>query len=145
MKGRPDDWTNVVRANWRHVTAYIVSSDHPSCLKMAKDEVAFVNRVMHWVPLDAIESVRPAGASFMAVVVCPGDDLQDLAWWAQEQEADRVHFYLHKDTDTKVLAPWRDAGLPLARVEAERFTTYGKMHAKLGLDLSDQVYGDFAP
>lgn len=142
MKGRPDDWTRVVRANWRKVEAFIVSGRHPSCLRMAKDEVAFIQRVMRHVPLAEVGGLRPRGHWFMAVVVCPGDDLGGLAAWARGQDAERVHFYLHKDASLQALAPWRDAGLPLSRVE--EFTHYGKMHARLGLDLSDQVYGDFA-
>lgn len=145
MKGRPDDWTRIVRANWRRLTAYIVSSTRPSCLKMAQDEVRFIDRVMEHVPLDDVHRLAPATHWFMAVIVCPGDDLTGLARWAKGKDADQVHFYLHKDTDTQALAPWRDAGHSLSRVEEERFASYGRMHAKLGLDLNDQVYGDFGP
>jgi hypothetical protein len=145
MKGRPDDWTAVVRANWKRMTAYIVSSHHPFCLRMAKDEVRFIDRVMVHVPLDQITTLRPKKNWFMAVVVCPGDELAGLAAWAKGKDTGRVHFYLHRDADPSALAPWRDAGHPLSRVEEERFTTYGRMHAKLGLDLNDQVYGDFTP
>lgn len=145
MRARPDDWTSVVRANWRKVKAYVVSGRHPSCLRMAKDEVEHIDRVMGHVPLDAVAGLEPAEHWFMAVIVCPGDDLHALAAWAQGRDADRVHFYLHRDAVATALVPWRDAGHPLNRIEEERFTAYGRMHAKLGLDLSDQVYGDFAP
>lgn len=145
MKGRPDDWTRVVQGDWRKLTAYIVSSDHPSCVRMAKDEVASIDRVMQHVPLPAIGDLKPAKHWFMAVVLCPGDDLRGLAAWAKHQDVDRVHFYFHRDADAASLAPWRDAGLPLARVEQERFTGHGRMHSRLGLDLSDRVYADFSP
>lgn len=145
MKGRPDDWTRIVRAKWRNVRAYIVSGAHPPCIKMAKDEIAHVDRVMTHVLLEDVRGLMPGKHWFMAVVLCPGDDLHGLAEWAKGQDASRIHFYLHKDTSAQALAPWRHAGLPLSRIEEERFSAYGRMHARLGLDLSDQVYGDFAP
>ncbi len=145
MKARPDDWTHVVRAHWPKLTAYIVSSAHPSCVKMAKDEIAHIERVMEHVPLADIAALRPRKHWFMAVIVCPGDDLSGLAKWAKKHDAQRVHFYFHRDAKKTLLAPWRDAGHSLARVEQEQFATYGRMHAKLGLALNDQVYGDFCP
>lgn len=145
MKARADDWTAIVRAHWRQVTAYIVSSHHPSCIRMAKDEVTHIQRVMQWIALDGIAALRPARRWFMAVIICPGDDLAPLAKWAKGRAADRIHFYLHADADPQQLAPWRDAGLPLDHVEEQRFRSFGPMHARLGLALSDRVYGDFAP
>lgn len=145
MKGRADDWTRVVQANWKKVTAFIVSSAHPSCVKMAADEVSAIDRVMQHVALAGIRALKPPRHWFMAVIVCPGDDLTALAAWARGQDAQRIHFYLHKDASVKSLTTWRDAGLPLTRIEEERFTAYGRMHKKLGLDLSDQVYVDFCP
>lgn len=145
MRGRPDDWTATVRGNWKKVTAYLVSSDHPSCLKMAKDEMQHINRVMQHVPLAAIAKLQPTRHWFMAVIVCPGDNLDGLAAWAKGHDTDRVHFYLHRDAESQILAPWREAGYALDRVAIERYTTYGRMHAQLGRDLSDQVYSDFAP
>lgn len=145
MKGRPDDWTAVVRGNWAKMTAYVVSSHDPSCIRMAKDEVEHIDRVMVHVPLDGIQGLATPKHWFMAVIVCPADNLAGLAAWARSQDAQRVHFYLHKDAEPHLLAPWRDAGHPLSRVEAERFAHFGRLHAKLGLDRSDQVYGDFGP
>lgn len=145
MKGRADDWTRIVQSNWRKLTAYIVSSAHPSCVKMALEEVSEINRVMRHVTLADVQAVRPPRHWFMAVIVCPGDDLTGLAAWAARHDARRIHFYLHRDADVKCLETWRDTGLPLTRVEEERFASYGRMHKKLGLDLSDQVYADFCP
>ena len=143
MKGRPEDWTATVARNWPKVTAYLVSSNHPSCVRMARDEARFIDRVMVHVTLDGLDRLTPARHWFMAVVVCPGDDLTPLVAWAKARDASRIHFYLHRDASTGSLAPWRDAGLPLNRVEEERFTSYGPMHRRLGLDLSDRVYADF--
>ena len=145
MKGRADDWTRIVQSSWKKVTAYIVSSAHPSCVKMASDEVSEINRVMQHVALADIHAVKPPRHWFMAVIVCPGDNLSGMAAWASDKDARRIHFYLHKGASAKSLAIWRDAGLPLTRIEEERFTVYGRMHKKLGLDLSDQVYADFCP
>ncbi len=145
MKGRPDDYARVVRDNWRSVKAYIVTGAHPSCVKMAKDEVRHIERNMERVLLADINRLRPSAKWFMAVIVCPGDDLGALAKWATRHEAGRIYFYLHKDADPQAFAAWRDAGLPLNHIDIEqRFTTYGRMHKTLGLDLSDQVYTDFA-
>lgn len=143
MKGRPADFARVVRRHWRSTTAYIVSGHDPMCLQMAKDEVAWIHRRMEHVLLDALPG-RPGGSWFMAVVVCPGDDLAALAQWMTVHGADRVRFYLHEKATPRQLAPVRDAGHDLRHVRPERYTTYAQMHKRLGLDLSDQVYEDRA-
>lgn len=145
MKGRPDDWTRVVQRHWKDVTAYVVSGTHPSCVTMAADEVAQIDRVMQHIPMSQVARLKPARHWFMAVVLCPGDELDALVAWAKRNDARRIHFYLHRDAEAACLAPWRDAGLPLNRIEEERFIAYGRMHKVLGLDLSDQEYADFCP
>lgn len=144
MKDRPEDWTRVVAANAHSTLAFIVSSRQPICLKMATAEVKHINRWMKPTLLDSLPTKIPE-SWFMAVVVCPGDDLHVLAAWMTKYGGDRVRFYLHRDARPSQLAPVRYAGHDLRHVRPERYTTYGQMHKRLGLDLSDQIYEDFRP
>lgn len=104
MKGRPADWTSVVGARKHACKAFIVSSRHPSCLKMAQDEVAHINRWMERRTMDDLPNELP-DSWFMAVVVwanaphrladpwgtcdspdayCiidPNGDYSDCSWW----------------------------------------------------------------
>lgn len=142
MKGRPSDWTPVVRTHKHDCKAFIVSSHHPSCLEMAKDEARHIDRWMESRTLDDLPNKLPR-SWFMAVLVCPGDDLTPLAAWMKHHGDERVRFYLHAKADAASLAPVKDAGHELRHVRPERYATYGRMHQRLGLDLSDQIYEDF--
>lgn len=144
MKGRPEDWTTVVRKHAHSTLAIIVSARHPSCLKMAADEVKFINRWMTHAAVDDLPGQLP-DSWFMAVIVCPGDDLSLLAEWMTVHGANRVRFYLHRDAETALLGPIRDAGRDLRHVRPEKYTSHGKLHKRMGLDLSDQIYEDFRP
>jgi hypothetical protein len=144
MKGRPEDWTRVVAANMRSTLAFIVSGRHPNCLEIVNDEVRHINRWMKQCLLDSLPAKVP-GSWFMAVVVCPGDDLRGLAAWMTKHGGDRVRFYLHRGASPRQLAPVNDAGHDLRHVRPERYTSYGELHKRLGLDLSDQIYEDFRP
>jgi hypothetical protein len=144
MKDRPEDWTRVV-ANHSHSTlAFIVNRNQPNCLTMAADEVEHIDRWMQQILLADLPVTIP-DSWFMAVILCPGDDLRPLAAWMTRHGADRVRFYLHRDARTEQLAPIRDAGHDLRHVRPERYTAYGPLHKRLGLDLSDQIYEDFRP
>jgi len=142
MKDRPEDWTSVVSAHKHACKAFIVSSHNPSCLKMAKDEVAHIRRWMESRTVDDLPDKVPE-SWFMAVVVCPGDDLGPLATWMSTHGGDRVRFYLHAASDPSSLRPIQAAGHELRHVRPERYPAYGPMHKRLGLDLSDQIYEDF--
>lgn len=144
MKGRPADFPRVVKRHWKDTTAYIVSSHDPMCLQMAKDEVRWIDRRMVHVLLDALPG-GPGNSWFMAIIVCPGDDLAGLARWMTTHGVGRVRFYLHTEATARQLAPIRDAGHDLRHVRPERYEAYGPMHKRLGLDLSDQIYEDWAP
>ena len=144
MKDRPEDWARVVAAHSHSTLALVASGHRPSCLKMASDEVRHIKRWMRQVLFDRLPP-RVPDSWFMAVIVCPGDDLTPLAAWMTTHGADRVRFYLHKDADAKQLAPIKDAGHELRHVRPERYASYGPMHKRLGLDLSDQIYEDFRP
>ena len=144
MKGRSADWTAVVRKHAHSTLAIIVSTQHPHCLKMAADEVRHINRWMTRLTVDELPDVLP-DSWFMAIIVCPEDDLTQLAAWMTTHGAERVRFYLHRDAKTRQLGPIRDAGHELRHVRPERYSSFGKMHQRLGLDLSDQIYEDFRP
>ncbi len=144
MKGRLEDWTRVVAAHSHSTLALIVSSQEPNCLEMATDEVQHIDRWMKHEFLDALPAHVP-DSWFMAVIVCPRDDLAPLAAWMTKHGADRVRFYLHKDANIEQLGVVTDAGHELRHVRPERYTAYGPMHKRLGLDLSDQIYEDFRP
>jgi len=137
------DFAAVVAKNWRKTTGYIVAAREP-CIAIGRDEVRNVERRLVLVDLGRVSRLRPRGSWFMAVVVCPGDDLEDLARWARGVEAERVHFYLHADASPQQLAPWRDAGLPLDRVSGG-FRSWRALHKVLGWDLNVQVYDDHPP
>lgn len=144
MKGRPEDWTRVVRQHAHNTKAFIVSSRPPPCFQMARDEVAFIERRMEHRLLDRLPHRLPP-SWFMAVLVCPGDDLAGLAHWMSAHGGERVRFYFHEDARFRQLAPVRDAGHDLRHVRPERYGSYGALHKRLGLDLSDQVFEDFRP
>jgi len=144
MKGRPDDWTRVIAAHAHDTKAFIASSQQPHCLKLAADEVKHINRWMKQVSFDDLPAKLP-DSWFLAAIVCPEDDLSPLASWMTKHGADRVRFYLHRSANAEQLAPIIAAGHDLRHVRPERYTAYGAMHKRLGLDLSDQIYEDFRP
>lgn len=136
------DFAAVVRAHWPETTGYVVAGS-PPCIQIGEDEVANVRRRLEFVHLADVSTLVPDGSWFMAVIVCPGDDLAALAAWAQDREVGRVYFYLHADADGSALAPWQAAGLPTDRVD-DGFRSWGPLHKVMGLDLNRQVYEDHA-
>lgn len=139
---RPD-FASVVAKNWRKTTGYIVTDREP-CVTIGRDEVRHVERRLVPVGLDEVTGLRPGPSWFMAVIVCPADDLEGLARWARGRDANRVHFYLHAGAHPRQLAPWRDAGLPLDHVD-EGLRSWTSLHKLLGWDLNVQVYDDHRP
>lgn len=144
MRGRPEDWFRVVSTHAHSTLALIASSHHPSCLKIAADEVKHINRWMQQVVFDDLPKRLPE-SWFLAAIVCPGDDMTHLGHWMTKHGSDRVRFYLHTKANATQLGPIRDAGHELRHVRPERYASYGPMHKRLGLDLSDQIYEDFRP
>jgi hypothetical protein len=136
----PPDFASVVAENWRKTTGYLVAGHEP-CIQIGQDEVRHVRRRLVIVDLAAIENVQPEGSWFMAVIVCRGDDLSGLAAWAARFDVSRIHFYLHTKADTAQLVPWRDAGLPLDRID-EGHSSWRSLHKVLGWDLNVRVYDD---
>lgn len=137
------DFASVVAKSWMKTTGFIVSSREP-CISIGRDEVRHVKRRLVPVHLEDVPRLRPTGSWFMAVIVCPGDDLEGVARWAKGKDAERVHFYLHANARAAQLAPWQDAGLPLDHVD-EGILSWGSLHKMLGWDLNVQVYDDHRP
>lgn len=138
-----DDFVAVVRRAWPKTAGFLVAGE-PPCIPIVRDEIRHVRRRLSFVSLEDVESVTVSGSWFMAVIVCPGDDLTGLARWATGHDVHRVHFYLHADTPKRRLAPWRDAGHPLTHVD-DRITSWKNLHKVLGWDLNVQVYTDHRP
>jgi hypothetical protein len=136
----PPDFASVVAKHWKETTAYIVTGREP-CVSIGRDEVLHVERRLVPVAWDEVARLRPGRSWLMAVILCPGDDVEGLARWAASKDATRVHFYLHARAHLKQLAPWRDAGLPLDHVD-DGVRSWGALHKVLGWDLNMQVYDD---
>lgn len=136
------DFAAVVRANWKTTQGFVVAGE-PPCIEIGRDEVKNVRRRLAFVRLADAPTLEPTGSWFMAVIVCPGDDLTALAAWARDKDVRRVYFYLHADADGPVLTPWQAAGLPTDRVDAG-FRSWGPLHKVMGLDLNRQVFEDHA-
>lgn len=137
------DFASVVAKNWAKTTGFIATATEP-CITIGRDEVRHVKRRLVPVNLGELAGLQPTGSWFMAVVVCPDDDLGGLARWAKGKDAGRVHFYLHANARPRQLAPWRDAGLPLDHID-EGIRSWGQLHKVLGWDLNMQVYDDHRP
>ncbi|MBW3582043.1 MAG: hypothetical protein KY455_02995 [Euryarchaeota archaeon] len=137
------DFAAVVRRHWKDTAGYLVAGREP-CIKIARDEVRLVKRRLTFVGHEGLSDLRPEGSWFMAVVVCTDDGLDRIAEWAHDNDAKRIHFYLHADADAAQLMPWRDAGLPLDHI-TEGITSWRGLHKLLGMDLNMQVYDDHRP
>jgi hypothetical protein len=135
-----ETFAGVVAANWKHTTGFLVVGREP-CIRIGEDEIRHVQRRLKLIHLEDVARLQPEDSWFMAVIVCRGDDLSELSKWAGSTDATRVHFYLHADADATQLAPWRDAGFPLSRID-HGFTSWRDLHKALGWDLNVQVYDD---
>lgn len=141
---RPEDWTQTVRENHRDAKAWVAASSEP-CLSVRDDEVDQVDRILSGADFGNLpsEDERP-DIWVVAVIVCPGDDLEPVIEWAKtldDEDIDRVQFYYHSDVNVEtVTTPWTDAGFPDPfTYEVEDFTTF---HDQFGWEFNDQVYRD---
>jgi hypothetical protein len=143
------DATRIVREHWSEAECFVVAHERP-CIEIRDEEVA--NRYVHGgFPKDLAAWNRPR-IWFVAVVVCPDDDLTDLARFVADEQWDptRFHFYLHRDAPVAVLRPWAEAGLPLDRVDTEGrggapMVSWGALNALLGLHFNLQILADALP
>lgn len=137
-------WHEVVRAN-HHKTLGLVVAERGTCLRIQRDEE-------HLVPGRTFRPVRPRdlagidldGSWFLGVLLCPGDDTEDLARWASgipKTDLWRVRFYHVDGTDVAdALRGWMGANLP----EPARFLVndFRSFHSLYGRHHADVVYRD---
>lgn len=138
-------WRDTVARHWRDTTAYLLALSEP-CITIRDDELAAVreNRVLVGLDSKALSDWRPTDSWFMAVLLCPGDDLRPVIRWVEQQQLDasRIHFYVHREEDVHgFMAPWHDAGLPTTQVDAG-IPDWKALHRLFGLHLSDRILAD---
>ncbi len=145
------DASRIVREHWQEAQCFIVAEREP-CIGIAGDEVGNIgdNRRIIAGPADALAAWQPPASWFIAVIVCPGDDTLTLTNHVRRRGFDpaRVHFYLHAEGTAESLKAWRDAGLPLDRVDdrapnGRPFTDWTSLHKALGLHFNLQILRDF--
>lgn len=140
------DWHDVVAANWRKTTGYVLALDG-SCFKVRDDELAAIkkNRVLVGLSARDLDKWTPRGSWLLAVLLCPGDSVEAVARWVKRHgaDADRVHFYAHVDADPyAALAAWDDAGLPDPALD-DGIAEWKDFHRKFGNDLAIRILEDW--
>lgn len=141
--------SQIVRRNWPQSQAFLLAQREP-CITIRDDEIAHANRwLVGGMPQD-LDAWSPPASWMIAVIVCQGDDTQELTRYVVSRGIDpeRVHFYLHASASKDALAAWAEAGLPLDHVEDENqkgkpITDWASLHPILGLDLNLHVLNDF--
>lgn len=144
------DASAIVRRHWKDAQAFLVAQREP-CIRIRDGEVQNVDRLLiGGFPEDLQHWQRPA-SSFIAVILCPGDDTQALAEHVQAHDLDpsRIHFYLHPDTPIQAMQAWAEGGLPLDRIDDEGIggkplDDWKTLHKLLGLHFNMQILHDFA-
>lgn len=138
----------IVRKHWHEAECFIIAQSDP-CIQIRDDETGNLDRYVHGGFPDDLEAWTRPAIWFVAVVVCPGDDLAELTHYVVENDwdASRFHFYLHPDTSWTTLQPWADAGLPLDRVDTKGkngapLTSSGALNAAMGLHFNLQILHD---
>ncbi len=135
-----EDFARVVRENWPKTVGYLVAGE-PPCIQIRDDEIQHVHRRLVPIGLASVEDVKASGSWFMAVIVCPGDDLSGLAAWAAGQDARRIYFYLYADADASQLRPMATHGIPIHHF-SDGHNDWTDLHKVLGWDLNVLVYDD---
>ena len=139
------NWHDIVQANWRRTTAYLLALGEP-CITMRDDELRAIkaNRVLVGMSATDLQTWTPPGSWFMAVILCPGDDLAPLIDWATQHDVDesRIHFYIKQERDLDAfMAQWNEAGFATDGADAG-ITTWRELHHLFGLHLSNRILMD---
>lgn len=140
----PSNPRDVIHPHRFETVGYLFATS-PPCIRVQEQEVQRVKRTL--VPL------RPGGLPpnhrpkswILAVLVCPGDSLAEVAPWVRglpARDRERVYLYFHPETDrVAALAPWYAAGLDDPPVSlAHDFKTF---HKSFGARMNLQTYNDF--
>ena len=142
------DATALVREHWHEAEAFLVAQ-RPPCIEIRDDEVRHIDRLLIGGRPDDLRAWKRPASWFIAVLVCDGDDTEALTAFVRDEgmDARRVHFYLHEAASGSALAAWRDAGLPLDRVDdrvdGRPIRDWKDLHRLLGLHLNVQIVADF--
>ena len=142
------NWRDTVATHWRDTTAYLLSLREP-CITIQRDELRVVqaNRVLVGLDAKALNAWKPTKSWFMAVLLCPGDDLEPLAVWVERTGADpaRIHFYVHREQDVQgFMRVWHAAGFPTDAVDSG-IEDWRRFHRLFGLHLSTRILLDALP
>lgn len=141
---RHPDWYAIVRDNWSKTTGYLLASRQP-CIAIRDKEIESVKgRVLVGRSGEDLAGWDPSGSWLMAIIVCPGDQIDDVVEWFLRSKADpaRAWFFLHIDTKATVLRPWEEAGFHADQVDWVK--AWQGLHKSFGLALNDRVYADWA-
>lgn len=139
------NWHDIVATNWRKTTAYLLALGEP-CLTIRDHELQAIkaNRVLVGVSAGDLESWTPPASWFMAVILCPGDNLQPVIAWATKHGVDesRIHFYVDRERDLGAfMAQWHEAGFATDGADSG-ITTWKDLHHAFGLHLSNRILMD---
>lgn len=132
----------IASKNWGKSDLLVYAQREP-CIKVQRDELANINRVVVALGPGQLRNFRPRHSWMAAILICKGDNTEELADIVQDGGHDpaRFHFYLHKDADRSALKAWAAAGLPLDRVD-EGIKDWKSLHKLLGIDFNVQVVDD---
>lgn len=132
-------WHETVRKHHKRTVGYVLARSEP-CLATrdleVSDEYIYGRDFQALGPGD-LDGLDLPESWFLGVLVCPGDDLSEVAAWAvqlEERDVDRIRFYVHDDADlVPAFKPWYAQGLVSPKTEplvlGPRFhKTYGKDH-----------------
>ena len=141
------DAARIVRDHWKEADL-VVMAHQPPCIKIRDDELANLDRVATAANHEQLRGWAPGRRRswMVAVLVCKGDDLRPLAEAVRDLrlEANRFHFYMHKDASLQILRPWVQQGLALDHVDTDVQDWKG-LHKFLGIDFNVRIVEDFLP
>jgi len=129
----------------RKDTVAILVADREPCIALAQDEeLKQSGRAFLRTTAQGLAALRLPASWCMAVVLCDGDDAQDLAAWAAGgADLDRVHFYVHAKADlAQVFKAWSAARLPIHSVR-EGTTSWRDLSRHFGERLNQQCHDDY--
>lgn len=145
MPPLPPGYAEVVRAHHAQTTAYLLATSSP-CRALRDEEIRRVQRRLERIEPADLAGFAPRGSWLLAVLLCPGDDVQALAVWAARLPAadlDRIRMYRRRGVDAAAaLAAWVEAGLPPPLMSEVR--DFASLHKVLGRHLNDRVWLDHA-
>lgn len=137
------DASTLAKRHWKEAQLLLIAKRQP-CIKIRDDELSNIDRVMRAAIPEDLQKWKLPKSWFVAVLICKGDDTEDLAQTVQRLglDAQRFHFYLHADASVAALKAWADAGLPLDRVD-DGVKDWATLHKLLGIDFNVQIVDDF--